>query len=171
MAREEGKKMEIWRAQACHMERIMELYAKAKVFMAEHGNPTQWPESYPPRELVEQDMQEGHMFVCAVEGRIGAVFYYKAGEDPDYQEIKGGKWLNDKAYGVVHRITSDGSARGLASFCLQWAWEQCGNLKIDTHENNLVMRSLLKKNGFEYCGIIYGNDGGERLAYQKGPME
>ena len=169
MAEEGSKKLEIQQGQKCHLERIMELYARARKFMAEHGNPTQWPPTYPPRDLVERNIQEGHVFVCMAEGRIVAVFYYRIGEDPTYQVIKDGNWLNDGEYGVVHRITSDGSVRGAASFCLQWAWEQCGNLRIDTHRDNVVMQNLLKKNGFEYCGIIYVNNGEERLAYQKGP--
>ena len=43
----------------------------------------------------------------------------------------------------------------------------CGNLKIDTHRDNRIMQHLLDKNGFTYCGIIYLDDGTERLAYQK----
>lgn len=162
------RKLEIRQAEPCHLERIMELYAQARKFMADHGNPTQWPPTYPPRELVEKDMEEGHMYVCVEEERIVAVFYYRVGKDPTYQVIRDGNWLNDREYGVVHRITSDGSVRGAASFCLRWAWEQCGNLRIDTHKNNVVMQNLLKKNGFQYCGIIYVNqEEGERLAYQK----
>jgi len=169
MVQESNGRLEIRQAKPCHLERIMELYAKARRFMAEHGNPTQWPPSYPPKSMVEEDMQEGHVFVCMAEGRIVAVFYYREGDDPTYQVIKGGRWLNDREYGVVHRITSDGTVRGAASFCLQWAFKQCGNLRIDTHEDNVVMQGLLKKNGFQYCGIIYVNNGEERLAYQKGP--
>ena len=41
------------------------------------------------------------------------------------------------------------------------------NLKIDTHRDNYPMQKSLKKNGFEYCGIIYLADGNERLAFQK----
>ena len=29
------------------------------------------------------------------------------------------------------------------------------------------MRHILEKEGFKYCGIIYLEDGAERLAYQK----
>lgn len=29
------------------------------------------------------------------------------------------------------------------------------------------MQNMLKKNGFTYCGRIYVEDGGERLAFQK----
>ena len=91
----------------------------------------------------------------------------KEGIDPTYLKIYDGQWKNDAPYGVVHRITSSGKVKGAASFCLDWAFSQCGNLKIDTHENNVVMQNLLKKNGFTYCGRIYVDDGGERLAFQK----
>lgn len=168
MAVEDGVKMEIRQAVKGDFDRIMELYERARRFMAEHGNPTQWPSSYPPAELVEEDMAEGNLYVCVADERIVAVFYYRVGEDPTYQVIRDGNWLNDRAYGVVHRITSDGSVRGAASYCLQWAWEQWRNLRIDTHRDNVVMQNLLKKNGFQYCGIIYVREGEERLAYQKG---
>lgn len=161
---------EVVQAQACHLERIMKLYEGARKFMAEHGNPNQWPPSYPPKDQVEEDIREGHMFLCTANGRIAAVFYYRLGEDPTYRVIKDGQWKCDGEYGVVHRITSDGSVRGAGSFCLQWAWRQCRNLRIDTHRDNIVMQNLLKKNGFEYCGIIRLSQGEERLAYQKGPL-
>ena len=98
--------------------------------------------------------------------RIVATFFYSPMEDPDYQVIEGA-WLNEEPYGVVHRITSDGTVKGAASACLTWAFGQCGNLKIDTHRANVVMQNMLKKNGFQSCGIIHVQDGSERLAYQK----
>lgn len=167
MEQDNGSKPKIRPMREEDLDRVMELYDRAKKFMAEHGNPTQWPPSYPPRKQVAWDMQKGHMFVCTQDERIGAVFYYREGEDPTYRVIEGGKWIDDSPYGVVHRITSDGTIRGAGSFCLQWAWERCGNLRIDTHENNVVMQNLLKKNGFVYCGIIRLERGEERLAYQK----
>lgn len=165
---ENERELKIRQAQERDLQRIMELYEKARQFMADHGNPTQWPPEYPSKELVTQNMAEGHLYVCTADERIAAVFYYRSGEDPDYKIIHDGQWLDDSPYGVVHRITSDGSVRGAASFCLNWAWKQCGNLRIDTHENNVVMQNLLKKNGFLYCGIVYIKGGEERLAYQKG---
>ena len=41
------------------------------------------------------------------------------------------------------------------------------SIKVDTHENNIPMQSLLKKNGFEYCGVVYLEDGGKRVAFEK----
>ena len=167
--KEQNREPRIRQAVEAEMDTIMELYRKARQFMADHGNPRQWPPAYPPGEMVLQDIRDGHMFVCVAEGQIRAVFYYRQGQEPDYQDIRDGQWINEEPYGVVHRITSDGSVKGAGSFCLQWAFLQCKNLKIDTHRDNVVMQYLLKKNGFQYCGIIHIRNGEERLAYQKGP--
>ena len=40
-------------------------------------------------------------------------------------------------------------------------------LRGDTHRDNKVMQRVMEKNGLEYRGIIYLEDGGERLAYEK----
>ena len=36
-----------------------------------------------------------------------------------------------------------------------WAYAQCGHLRIDTHGDNTVMQNLVKKAGFTRCGTIY----------------
>ena len=159
--------MNIRKALLEELKTIMNLYENARIFMREHGNPDQWGTSYPPQDMIEDDIRLGNLYVCTEEDTIEAVFFYKEGIDPTYLKIQDGQWLNDNPYGVVHRITSSGKVKGAASFCLDWAFSQCGNLKIDTHENNIVMQNMLKKNGFTYCGRIYVEDGGERLAFQK----
>jgi len=159
--------MEIRKTKTSETDTLMELYRQARKFMAEHGNPNQWGDSYPGRSLIEQDILDGCSYVCTKDGRIAATFFFRTGEDKTYREIYEGAWLNDRPYGVVHRITSDGTVRGAASFCLNWAFSQCGNLKIDTHEDNIVMQNMLQKNGFQRCGIIYIEDGSRRIAYQK----
>ena len=159
--------MQIRKTEIGELDILMEKYASARKFMSEHGNPDQWGNSYPSLETVKKDIEEGCSYVCVSEGRIAGTFYYRLGEDKTYRRIYEGSWLNEKPYGVVHRITSDGTIKGTASFCLDWAFRQCGNLKIDTHEDNIVMQNLLKKNGFVYCGIIYTEENSRRLAFQK----
>lgn len=159
--------MEIRKTKRSELDQVMAIYEYARGFMAEHGNPTQWGTTEPPRELVEQDIENGKSYVCVENGKIAAVFYYAKEADETYANIYEGSWTNDKEYGVVHRIASAGIVKGAGSFCLNWAYEQCKNLRIDTHRNNVVMQNLLKKNGFAYCGIIYIKDGTERFAYQK----
>ncbi len=159
--------MEIRKTRIEELNQVMAIYAHARQFMAETGNPNQWGNMKPKREWIEADIIQGNSYVCVEDDKIAAVFFYKYGEDPTYVKIYDGAWVNDKPYGVVHRIASAGTVKGAGSFCLNWAYEQCCNLKIDTHRDNIVMQNTLKKNGFVYCGIIYLEDGDERIAYQK----
>lgn len=159
--------MKIRSACAHELDGIMNIYADARAFMRENGNPEQWGDSYPPREMIREDMERGFCYVCEDDGEIVGVFYYAEGEDPTYKAIENGAWINDRPYGVIHRIASARHRRGVASFCFAWAVEQCGNLKIDTHRDNLPMQRSLAKNGFTRCGIVHLADGEERIAYQR----
>ena len=71
------------------------------------------------------------------------------------------------SYGVVHRLCSPGRAKGAATACLQFCMQRCESLRIDTHQNNLPMRSLLHKLGFAPCGVIRLANGSPRLAFQR----
>ena len=161
------KRMEIRKTNLSELDNVMKIYAGARKFMAEHGNPTQWGNNKPSREQVEQDILAGKSYVCIEGNQIAAVFYFAKEEDPTYEKIYDGQWLNGEEYAVVHRIASAGTVKGAGSFCMQWACEQFGNIKIDTHKDNYVMQSMLKKNGFWHCGTIYLEDGESRLAFQK----
>lgn len=159
--------MEIRRTRQAELDVIMEIYAHARAFMAEHGNPNQWKQINPTRARIAQDIAEGKSYVCVLDGRIEGVFYFAVEEDPSYLVIYEGNWQNKGPYGVVHRIASAGSVKGIGSFCMNWAYERIPNIRIDTHRDNVVMQNMLKKNGFSYCGIIHLENGEERLAFQR----
>ena len=161
--------MQIRKSTAQDLEQIMALYQAARAFMRENGNPNQWGDSYPSRETIESDLAAGKSYVCLKDGAIVATFYFAVEEEPTYRVIEQGEWICDGPYGVVHRITADGSTRGAASFCLNWCYEQCGNLRIDTHRANQPMQRCLARNGFVYCGVIHIADGAERIAFQRPP--
>lgn len=149
------------------LPRVLEIYQGARDYMARNGNPTQWGQTNPPAERVEQDILEGKSYVCEKDGQVMAVFYYAVEEEPTYDKIYDGAWLNDTPYGVLHRVAVAQQERGVGSFVAQWALQQYNNIRIDTHENNQAMRKMLEKNGFSYCGKIIIQDGSERLAFQK----
>lgn len=149
------------------LQMVLEIYAVARGFMASTGNPAQWGDGYPKEELVRSDMEQGICYVAEADGQIEAVFMYAYGEDPTYAVIEDGQWLNDKSYGVVHRVASRGNVKGIGAQCMLWGFEQCKNLKMDTHDDNVVMQHVLEKNGFVRCGRIYTDDGSPRIAYQK----
>ena len=163
--------MEIRHSTEKDFTQIMEIYDYARRFMAEHGNPNQWgPTHWPPEQLIHNDILSGTSYVCVHEKRVVGTFFFLTGIDiePVYRHIENGKWMNDSAYGVVHRLAGDGSVKGIGEFCLNWAYRQCGHLRIDTHGDNIVMQNLLKKMGFTHCGTIYvEEDNYPRLAYEK----
>lgn len=159
--------MEIRKTQMSELDEVMEVYKAARKFMASQGNPNQWGNTRPPREQVEKDVAMGKSYVCVENGRIEGVFYFAHEEDPTYKVIENGSWKKDGEYAVAHRVASAGRCKGVGAFCLNWAFEQSGNLRIDTHHDNKPMQNLLNKLGFEYCGIIYLENGEPRLAFQK----
>ena len=158
--------MEIRNSKDDDFESILKLYDKARAFMAQHGNASQWGNSYPAKELIESDIASGKSYVCIEDGKIVATFYFAVEDEPTYATINGA-WLNDLPYGVVHRIASDGTTKGAGTFCIKWAMSQINNIKIDTHNDNKPMQNLLEKLGFVRCGIIHITDGSERIAFQR----
>ncbi|GIP16184.1 acetyltransferase [Paenibacillus montaniterrae] len=159
--------MNIRKAAAGELDSIMSIYDYARQFMKENGNEDQWGDSYPDRQLLTNDIQQGKLYVCIDKDNIVGVFYFAQEEDETYQVIKDGAWLNDEPYGVIHRIASAEGTKGVATFCLNWSFEQAGNIRIDTHVNNKPMQGLLKKLGYVYCGQIVLPDESTRIAFQK----
>ena len=146
------------------LDRICELYAKARDFMARSGNPTQWGNSYPALSMLREDIARDHLYVIRQDGCIRGVFYLDQCEDPTYAVIHNGIWHHDEPYAVIHRIAGDGSG-GIVKRAVDFALTQCRYLRIDTHEDNVVMQRVLQKIGFQFCGTIYVEDGTPRLAY------
>lgn len=146
---------------------ILKIYADARQYMRENGNPSQWGKHHPAESILRADIEAQRLYVCTEKGLILGVFYYCQGEDPTYKQIFGGQWLNDESYGVIHRIAVAAHQKGVATFCFDYALSQCSNLRIDTHADNLPMQKSLQKNGFQRCGIIYLENGEERIAFHK----
>lgn len=149
------------------VESILAIYQYAREQMRLGGNPGQWGSSYPSRELIQSDISQGNSYVMEEEGEIHGVFAFILGDDPTYQRIENGAWLNEDAYGTIHRIAGDGKRKGIFRLCTSFCEKKVGNIRIDTHERNLIMQHLLEKNGYHRCGRIYVADGSPRIAYQK----
>ena len=146
---------------------LMAIYDHARDYMRQNGNQDQWGGSYPPVTVVEEDISLGRCHICMDGDEIAGVFCFFKGNDPTYANIYDGAWLSDAPYGVIHRIAVAKHGVGVASFCFDYAYAACGNVKIDTHKDNIPMQNALRKNGFTRCGIIYLLNGDERIAYQK----
>lgn len=149
------------------LSQIESIYEQARQFMRKVGNHQQWSNAYPDQKTIIKDIQANHLYVGIEGGTIVGVFALIPGEDPTYQKIDGGQWLNDAPYATIHRIASSGIIKRFSDTVFNWAFEQYDNIRIDTHEVNLPMRESLVRNGFTYCGIIYLTNGDPRLAFQK----
>ena len=154
----------IEKARKEELPRIGEIYAHARRFMAENGNPNQWGTSHPPLSQLEQDIYRGKLYTVKAGGTIHGVFYFSVEADPTYSAIYDGAWHAGRPYGVIHRIASDGSG-GILRTAVKFARGQADYLRIDTHADNTVMQGALEKAGFQKCGIIYIADGSARIAF------
>jgi hypothetical protein len=162
--------MYVRKAVADDLPKILEIYTYAREYMAAHGNPNQWGgTNWPPEDLIRDDIKRGKSYVCENDGKVVGVFYFDQGKDiePTYLNIEDGEWMSDEPYGVIHRIASDGTTRGVGAFCFNWALQQCGHLRVDTHPDNIPMQKLVAKLGFEQRGIIHVvEDNYPRYAYE-----
>lgn len=147
---------------------LLRLYESARQFMADNGNPGQWGDRYPERVLLEDDIARKCSYVCVDEREeVVGTFFFAIGTEPTYLKIFNGEWLNDEPYGFIHRMATVRGRRGVASYCLDWCFQQSGNIRVDTHRNNIPMQKVLERNGYKRCGIIYLKNGDERIAFQK----
>lgn len=145
----------------------MELFTAAKSIMRSDGNSTQWGDGYPDAGIVRTDISMGGAHIIEQDGKPVAYFALLPSPEPTYSSIDG-KWLDDSSpYHVIHRIASTPESHGVFRRIIEYALSVSGNLRIDTHRDNRIMRRLIEKSGFTYCGVIVLADGSERLAYQK----
>lgn len=151
------------------LPRLMEIYRQGREIMISCGDVNQWKPDYPPEALVADDISNGVSYsVVQDEGSVVGVFSLIAGNDPTYLKIYEGEWLDDEnPYATIHRLASTKDSKGVAEACFKWCDSKYSNLRVDTHEDNVIMRHCIAKAGYKYCGIIHLLNGDLRLAYQK----
>lgn len=71
-------------------ERICEIYAFARKFMAENGNPNQWKNNNPSREIIDNDIAAGNLYVIeeAVKNSRQRVQIIKTAEFMEYFSLR-----------------------------------------------------------------------------------
>mgnify|MGYP003586234854 CR=1 FL=1 len=154
-----------------NLSRIMELIGQAKAFLKNSGV-DQWQNGYPDQACIERDIIGGKGYLCMQQGSIVGYLCIDFDGEPAYENLNG-SWLSSEPYVVVHRMTFDQQFRGkgLATQALVLTEELSRargirSFKIDTDNDNKIMKHLMQKNGFTYCGTICF-DNSEKIAYEK----
>ena len=102
-----------------HLNSIMQVINDARKIMRANGNQTQWINGYPSAEVIQNDINQNIGYICLNDTEIVGYFSFLKGDDPEptYNVIDNGKWLNNEAYGVIHRLASNGTTKGVAQVC------------------------------------------------------
>ena len=153
---------------------ILEIICQAQQYLKQK-NINQWQNGYPNRESIMEDIQKGYSYVIEENRRIIGTMAIVFDGEPTYEHIYKGNWKTDGiSYATLHRVAvhNDWKGQGIAKIMIEEVVEMCQmhkveSIRIDTHRENLSMQSMMKKNGFDYCGIIYLEDGAERLAFER----
>ena len=155
-----------------NLKDILNIINQAKLYMKENGI-NQWNEDYPKIESLENDILNKNSYVVKDNNKIIGTFVLIFGDEKSYQKIEG-SWKTDLPYGTLHRVAIDNSykGKGVASFILDFAENMAReknifSLRIDTHRDNISMRRFIEKSNFNFCGIIYVEDGTPRVAFEK----
>jgi GNAT superfamily N-acetyltransferase len=154
---------------------IMIIIEDAKTYLASQ-HIDQWQKGYPNTGQIKNDIKNRESYVVVSDDNVVmATSMFTINKEPTYKVIAG-NWFVDEndTYGVVHRMAIKKEFRkfGLATFMFhefhtQLLEKKIKSLKIDTHEENFGMQSLIKKLGYQYCGVIYTGYGDKRLAFEK----
>jgi len=166
------------------------VFEAAKAIMRADGNLDQWSApGFPPEDLLLRDLDRKGGYVIenrwpvaaghdgknddvavmpGLTGHLNPIGYFALlpSPEPTYDYIDGA-WLTDEPYGVIHRIASYPEEHGIFAAIIDFAAARFAHLRIDTHRDNRIMQHLIEKHGFTYCGIIWLEDGTERLAYER----
>jgi GNAT superfamily N-acetyltransferase len=158
------------------IKEIMPIFEEARGTIAALGI-NQWQNGYPSEEVIFADIEKDQSYLCELDGKVRGTFAMLENGEPTYDKIYDGHWQtgdDSRDYIAIHRVAISVSSRGsglsgkIIGYAADFAKEKGRkSLRIDTHRGNVVMRRMLEKNGFVYCGIIYLESGDERVAYER----
>lgn len=158
------------------ISKIVPIYEEARRTIAALGI-DQWQNGYPSSDVLNEDIALRQSYVVEADGIVCGTFALIKNGEPTYDKIFDGHWMSgddNRDYTAIHRVAISVAKRGsgISGEIISYAEKTAKSLghcslRIDTHRGNIVMRRMLEKNGFEFCGVIYLESGDERVAYEK----
>ena len=126
--------MKIRNARPADLDALLGIYAAARRYMAENGNPTQWADGRPYPDELTHAIEQGSCLVGVDENDAPHfAFMLFAEPDPTYETIYEGSWPNDAPYVTIHRVASDGTGHGVFASIVAYAREHAEALGLHDH--------------------------------------
>ena len=154
---------------------IMQIIEQAQSYLAVQ-NIEQWQNGYTNEKVILKDIRNNESYIVkSSDFTLLASAMFSTRNEPTYKTIQG-NWITESnaKYGVIHRMAVNENFRGTG--IAKFIFNQCEqilkqntihSMRIDTHENNIGMQTLLKTLGYTLCGIIYLENNDKRLAFEK----
>ncbi|HII4514293.1 GNAT family N-acetyltransferase [Clostridium perfringens] len=165
--------MEFRQAKISDLDQIVEIIELSKKYLKE-TKVDQWQDGYPAKEDLRRDIESGSSYVLTNKDEIVATTVISLDGESTYNSIFNGEWITNEDYIVMHRVAVHDKYKGKGIFkeLIKEAESLALNkgiysIKIDTHRDNISMQRAVVKNDFQKCGIIYLEDGSERIAFEK----
>lgn len=165
--------MEFRQAKISDLDQIVEIIELSKKYLKE-TKVDQWQDGYPAKEDLRRDIESGNSYVLTNKEEIVATTVISLDGESTYNSIFNGEWITNDEYIVMHRVAVHDKYKGKGIFkeLIKEAEilalnKGISSIKIDTHRDNISMQRAVVKNDFQKCGIIYLEDGSERIAFEK----
>ena len=164
--------MEFRQANISDLDQIVEIIELSKKYLKE-TKVDQWQDGYPAKEDLRRDIESRNSYVLTNKDEIVATTVISLDGESTYNSIFNGEWITNEEYIVMHRVAVHDRYKGKGIFkeLIKEAENLALNkgifsIKIDTHRDNISMQKAVLKNDFKKCGIIYLEDGRERIAFE-----
>ena len=150
--------MIIRKAEKNELDDIMQVYESCVNRMIALGI-DQWDETYPNREIIQQDLEIGNYYVGVIDNEIVAGIKIDSIQDPTYLTIDWADKTNN--FMVVHRLCSKTRvwSKGIGKKMMDFAEElalnnKCISMRLDTYINNPKAIAFYKRIGYNQLGNI-----------------
>jgi ribosomal protein S18 acetylase RimI-like enzyme len=150
--------MQITPAKANEIAGIVEILKDARKHL-ESQLIFQWHDEYPSVEIVAEDVNNGHLYSCQVEGDCAGIMTLSEVQDPEYAGVA---W--EDASGrplVIHRLVVKQAWQGkgvgdrLLEFANLFAFQnKYSSLRLDVYSGNRRAMRFYERNGFLQRGEV-----------------
>lgn len=150
---------EIRKAMSNEIGEIMELTAKC-VQVMQAGGSDQWDDSYPNREIISSDIEQGTLYVCIDNDAIAGILVLDENQSELYHNIQ---WVQEQGpHLIMHRLAvhPEVQGKGIARKLIAFAEEHATisgytSIRLDTYTKNTRALAIYPNLGYERRGEIF----------------